>query len=69
MTRLVRSITKSIATRCLTFFSSDLKVVEENVRTIELDGLVWGPSKLVEIAFGTQFCLWIALFADSRLIH
>lgn len=33
---------------------TDLKVMEENVRAIEMDGLVWGASKLVAVGFGIK---------------
>ena len=34
--------------------TTDMKKMEEGVRKIELDGLVWGPSKLVEVGFGIK---------------
>jgi elongation factor 1-beta len=43
--------------RILTCFAddeTDLKVMEENVRAIEMDGLVWGASKLVAVGFGIK---------------
>ncbi|OJJ49751.1 hypothetical protein ASPZODRAFT_139118 [Penicilliopsis zonata CBS 506.65] len=33
---------------------TDLKEMEENVRAIEMDGLVWGASKLVAVGFGIK---------------
>ncbi|KAJ5883801.1 Elongation factor 1-beta [Penicillium subrubescens] len=33
---------------------TDLKQMEENVRAIEMDGLVWGASKLVAVGFGIK---------------
>lgn len=33
---------------------TDLKVLETNVRSIEIDGLTWGQSKLVPLAFGIK---------------
>ena len=33
---------------------TDMKALEENVRAIEQDGLVWGASKLVEVGFGIK---------------
>lgn len=31
-----------------------MKELESNMRTIEMDGLVWGASKLVPLAFGIK---------------
>ena len=31
-----------------------MKVLEENVRKIEMDGLTWGASKLVAVGFGIK---------------
>jgi translation elongation factor EF-1beta len=31
-----------------------MKALEESVRSIEMDGLVWGSSKLVPVAFGVK---------------
>jgi elongation factor 1-beta len=31
-----------------------MKVLEENVRTIEKDGLVWGRSQLVDVGYGIK---------------
>ncbi|KAI9752476.1 MAG: Translation elongation factor 1 beta [Lichina confinis] len=33
---------------------TDMKELEGNVRTIEMDGLVWGASKLVAVGFGIK---------------
>lgn len=33
---------------------TDMKALESNVRSIEMDGLVWGASKLVPLAFGIK---------------
>ena len=33
---------------------TDLKVMEEKVRAIEIDGLEWTASKLVEIGYGIK---------------
>ncbi len=33
---------------------TDMKALEESVRSIEMDGLVWGSSKLVPVAFGVK---------------
>ncbi|XP_002136033.3 probable elongation factor 1-beta [Drosophila pseudoobscura] len=31
-----------------------MKEMENNVRTIEMDGLLWGASKLVPVGYGIQ---------------
>ena len=31
---------------------TDMKALEKNVRDIEMDGLVWGASKLVPVGYG-----------------
>jgi len=33
---------------------TDMKALEESVRSIEQDGLVWGASKLVAIGYGIK---------------
>jgi translation elongation factor EF-1beta len=33
---------------------TDMKALEESVRSIQMDGLVWGSSKLVPVAFGVK---------------
>ena len=33
---------------------TDMKALEESVRSIEQDGLLWGASKLVPIGFGIK---------------
>ena len=33
---------------------TDMKALEESVRSIEMEGLVWGSSKLVPVAFGVK---------------
>jgi len=33
---------------------TDLGAMEQLVRSIEADGLVWGPSKLIPVAFGVR---------------
>ena len=33
---------------------TDMKALEDSVRSIEKDGLVWGASKLVPIGFGIK---------------
>jgi len=33
---------------------TDMKELENNLRAVEMDGLVWGASKLVPLAFGIK---------------
>lgn len=33
---------------------TDMKALESNMRSIEIDGLTWGASKLVPLAFGIK---------------
>jgi len=33
---------------------TDMKQLEANMRTIEMDGLTWGASKLVPVGFGIK---------------
>ena len=33
---------------------TDMKYIEDGVRKIELDGLIWGPSKLVAVGYGIK---------------
>ena len=33
---------------------TDMKALEDSVRSIEMDGLVWGASKLVPIGYGIR---------------
>lgn len=47
----LRNRTQSIQT---TDDETDMKKLEENLRTIEIDGLTWGASKLVPLAFGIK---------------
>ncbi len=33
---------------------TDMKALEDSVRSINIDGLVWGSSKLVPVAYGVK---------------
>ncbi|KRZ71510.1 Elongation factor 1-beta [Trichinella papuae] len=33
---------------------TDLKLMEESIRKIETDGLIWGPSKILPVAYGVK---------------
>jgi len=47
---------------------TDMKEVEEKVRAIVLDGLNWGPSKLVEIAYGIKKLQISAVLEDDKVM-
>jgi elongation factor 1-beta len=47
---------------------TDMKALEESVRSISMDGLVWGASKLVPIGYGIrklQITLVVGAFTDG----
>jgi len=44
---------------------TDMKEVEEKVRAIELNGLTWGPSKLVKVAYGIEKLQISAVMVDD----
>ena len=46
---------------------TDMKALEDSVRSVEMDGLVWGASKLVPIGYGIRK-LQITLVVGSSLI-
>ncbi|XP_050531816.1 elongation factor 1-beta [Daktulosphaira vitifoliae] len=46
---------------------TDMKKLEECVRTIQMDGLVWGASKLVEIAFGIKKLQIMCVVEDDKV--
>jgi len=46
---------------------TDMKEVEKNVRTIEMDGLVWGASKLVPLAYGVQKLQIMCVVEDDKV--
>lgn len=48
---LIRTFTDAIT---FTDDETDMKALEESVRSIEKDGLVWGASKLVAVGFGIK---------------
>ena len=45
-----------------------MKALEESVRSVEMQGLVWGASKLVPIGYGIRK-LQITLVVGSSLVH
>lgn len=46
---------------------TDMKQLEIQVRTIVMDGLVWGASKLVEIAFGIKKLQIMCVVEDDKV--
>ncbi|TFY66889.1 hypothetical protein EVG20_g4206 [Dentipellis fragilis] len=46
---------------------TDMKALEESVRSIEMEGLVWGASKLVPIGYGIRK-LQITLVVEDELV-
>ena len=45
-----------------------MKALEESVRSVEMEGLVWGASKLVPIGYGIRK-LQITLVVGSSVVH
>jgi elongation factor 1-beta len=46
---------------------TDMKALEDSVRSVEMQGLVWGASKLVPIGYGIRK-LQITLVVGSSLV-
>lgn len=46
---------------------TDMKALEENVRKIEMDGLLWGASKLVPVAFGVKKLQIVCVVEDAKV--
>jgi len=46
---------------------TDMKQMEVNVRKIEMDGLVWGASKLVPLAYGIQKLQIVIVIEDDKV--
>eukprot|EP00741_Cyanophora_paradoxa_P007361 tig00001126_g7120.t1 len=47
--------------------TTDMKKLEECVRSIQMDGLVWGQSKLVPVAFGVKKLQINAVIEDDKV--
>jgi len=47
---------------------TDMKAVEDHVRSIVLDGLVWGPSKLETVAFGIKKLQIACVIEDDKVM-
>ncbi|XP_044252930.1 elongation factor 1-beta'-like [Tribolium madens] len=46
---------------------TDMKEMEKNVRTIEMDGLVWGASKLVPVGYGINKLQIMCVVEDLKV--
>ncbi|KAH9372802.1 hypothetical protein HPB48_001318 [Haemaphysalis longicornis] len=46
---------------------TDMKAMEENVRVIHMDGLVWGASKLVPLAYGIKKLQIVCVVEDDKV--
>lgn len=47
--------------------TTDMKELETNVRTIEMDGLLWGAAKLLPVAFGIKKLQIMAVIEDDKV--
>ena len=45
---------------------TDMKALEESVRSIEQEGLVWGASKLVAVGYGIRKLQITIVIGESR---
>ncbi|KAF7268523.1 hypothetical protein GWI33_018398 [Rhynchophorus ferrugineus] len=46
---------------------TDMKIMEENVRKVECDGLLWGASKLVPLAYGIKKLQITCVVEDEKV--
>ncbi|KAH7646624.1 elongation factor 1-beta-like protein [Dermatophagoides farinae] len=46
---------------------TDMKAMEQNVRSIEMDGLKWGASKLVPLAYGIKKLQIVCVVEDDKV--
>lgn len=46
---------------------TDMKEMENKVRTIEMDGLIWGASKLVPVGYGINKLQIICVIEDDKI--
>jgi len=46
---------------------TDMKKMEEHVRTIEMDGLIWGASKLVPVGYGINKLQIMCVIEDDKV--
>lgn len=46
---------------------TDMKEMEKNVRTIVMDGLLWGASKLIPLAYGIKKLQIMCVIEDDKI--
>lgn len=46
---------------------TDMKEMERLVRTIEMDGLLWGQSKLAPVGYGIQKLVIMCVIEDEKV--
>lgn len=46
---------------------TDMKELERNVRTIEMEGLIWGASKLVPVGYGINKLQIMSVVEDAKV--
>lgn len=46
---------------------TDMKAMEKQVRTIEMDGLIWGASKLVPVGYGINKLQIMCVVEDDKV--
>lgn len=46
---------------------TDMKEMEKNVRTIEMDGMLWGASKLVPVGYGIKKLQIMCVIEDDKV--
>eukprot|EP01088_Endostelium_zonatum_P018408 TRINITY_DN58_c0_g2_i1.p1 TRINITY_DN58_c0_g2~~TRINITY_DN58_c0_g2_i1.p1 ORF type:complete len:226 (-),score=73.57 TRINITY_DN58_c0_g2_i1:63-740(-) len=46
---------------------TDMALMEKNIRAIVMDGLMWGPSKLVEVAYGIKKLQITCVIEDEKV--
>jgi translation elongation factor EF-1beta len=47
---------------------TDMKKLEESVRSIAMDGLLWGPGKLTPVAYGVKKLQITCVIEDDKVI-
>lgn len=47
---------------------TDMAAMEKNVRSIELDGLLWGASKLVAVGYGIKKLQITCVVEDDKVV-
>ncbi|CAH8313123.1 unnamed protein product [Eruca vesicaria subsp. sativa] len=47
--------------------NSDVKKLEESIRSLQTEGVVWGASKIVKVGYGIKFLRMVFTIVDDRL--